>query len=119
MGVAVFIGAAFAAAWYYKITDKKLERVRYFLEKHRAGEDGALTEEELAERDELVATLAGGKIEYTADAAGGDTGSGEIESAVGYTAENAEEERLEEGAEKERLEQGAEKDGAETGKKEE
>lgn len=119
VGVAVFIGAAFAAAWYYKITDKKLERVRYFLEKHRAGEDGALTEEELAERDELVATLAGGKIEYTADAAGGDTGSGEIESAVGYTAENAEEERLEEGAEKERLEQGAEKDGAETGKKEE
>ena len=64
VGVTLFIGAAFIAAWRYKITDKKLERVRYFLEKHRSGEDKLLTESELAERDELVALLAGGKVDY-------------------------------------------------------
>ena len=102
VGVAVFIGAAFVAAWYYKITDKKLERVRYFLDKHRSGKDDTLTEEELAERDELVAVLAGGKTEYEEGGGGDALHSEGLEGSVEQLAEIREEEALNEQAEEEK-----------------
>ncbi len=59
------------------------------LEKHRNGEEKLVTESELAERDELVAVLAGGKIDYEQAAEEG------AQEAVGAddkeSAENADE----------------------------
>ena len=41
----------------YKITDKKLARVRYYLDVQRAGNNDTLTEEEQAEREALLNEL--------------------------------------------------------------
>lgn len=62
ISVAVLIITAFIAATKYKIDDSKLNRVRYFNEKARNGENDTLTAEELAEKEHLINTLAGKKF---------------------------------------------------------
>lgn len=59
MGVAivVFISVALYASFRYKINNKKLARVRYFIEARKSG--AALSEEEEAERTALVHELYG------------------------------------------------------------
>ena len=55
--VVVMISLAIWASLQYKVTDKKLMRIKYFLEKQRAGENETLTDEEKAERDALLKEL--------------------------------------------------------------
>ena len=55
--IAVFIAIAFFASFMYKINNKKLERVRYFIEARKLGK--ILTEEEELERTNLVHELYG------------------------------------------------------------
>ena len=57
LAVVVFIAIAFYASFKYKITNKKLTRVRYFIEARKNGT--VLTEEEEAERTALVHELYG------------------------------------------------------------
>ncbi len=56
--VVVLISIAMFFAFKYKVTDKKLERIHYFNEKARNGENDTLTEEELAEKEALIKELA-------------------------------------------------------------
>lgn len=55
--VVVMISLAIWASFQYKVTDKKLMRIKYFLEKQRAGENDTLTDEEKAERETLLKEL--------------------------------------------------------------
>ena len=55
--VVVMISLAIWASLQYKVTDKKLTRIKYFLEKQRAGENDTLTDEEKAEREALLKEL--------------------------------------------------------------
>lgn len=55
--VVVMISLAIWASLKYKVNDKKLTRIKYFLEKQRAGENDTLTEEEKAERAALLEEL--------------------------------------------------------------
>ena len=55
--VIVMIGLAIWASLKYKINDQKLTRIKYYLEKQRAGENDTLTEEEKAERQALLEEL--------------------------------------------------------------
>ncbi len=55
--VVVMIGLAIWASLKYKINDQKLTRIKYYLEKQRAGENDALSEEEQAERKALLEEL--------------------------------------------------------------
>ena len=55
--VVVMISLAIWASLKYKVTDKKLTRIKYFLEKQRAGENDTLTDEEKAEKDALIKEL--------------------------------------------------------------
>lgn len=55
--VVVMISLAIWASLQYKVTDKKLMRIKYFLEKQRSGENGTLSEEEKAEREALIKEL--------------------------------------------------------------
>ena len=55
--VVVMISLAIWASLKYKVTDKKLTRIKYFLEKQRAGENDMLTDEEKAEKDALIKEL--------------------------------------------------------------
>lgn len=55
--VVVMISVAIWASLQYKVTDKKLARIKYFLEKQRAGENDTLSDEEKAERDALLKEL--------------------------------------------------------------
>ncbi|MCR4661213.1 MAG: MFS transporter [Clostridia bacterium] len=57
--IAVFITIAFIASFKYKVTNKKLERVRYFIEARKNG--SVLTPEEEQERTDLVHALYGSK----------------------------------------------------------
>lgn len=57
--VTVLISLGFVFSLMYKITDKKLARVRYYLDKQRAGENDTLTQEEISERAALLDELAG------------------------------------------------------------
>ena len=59
ISVAVFITIAFLASFRYKITDKKLDRARYFIDKVKAEGIESLTEEEASERKALVKELYG------------------------------------------------------------
>lgn len=59
ISVAVFITIAFLASFRYKITDKKLDRARYFIDKVKAEGIESLTEEEASERKALVTELYG------------------------------------------------------------
>lgn len=55
--VVVMIGLAIWASLKYKINDQKLTRIKYYLEKQRAGENDTLSEEEQAERKALLEEL--------------------------------------------------------------
>lgn len=57
ISVAVFITIALIASFRYKITSAKLTRIRYFIEAIKSGK--ALTDEESAEREALIAELYG------------------------------------------------------------
>ena len=57
LAIVVFIAIALWASFNYKITNKKLTRVRYFIEARKAGT--VLSEEEEAERTALVHELYG------------------------------------------------------------
>lgn len=57
ISVAVFITIALIASFRYKITSAKLTRIRYFIEARKSGK--ALTDEESAEREALIAELYG------------------------------------------------------------
>lgn len=57
ISVAVFITIALIASFRYKITSAKLTRIRYFIEARKTGK--ALTDEESAEREALIAELYG------------------------------------------------------------
>lgn len=59
LAIVVFIAIALWASFNYKITNKKLARVRYFIEARKAGT--VLSEEEEAERTALVHELYGKK----------------------------------------------------------
>ena len=59
LAIVVFIAIAFYASFRYKITNKKLTRVRYFIEARKAGT--VLSDEEEAERTVLVHELYGAK----------------------------------------------------------
>ncbi|MDE6475033.1 MAG: MFS transporter [Clostridia bacterium] len=55
--VVVMISLAIWASLKYKVTDQKLTRIKYFLEKQRAGENDTLTDEEKAEKEALIKEL--------------------------------------------------------------
>lgn len=57
ISVAVFITIALIASFRYKIMSAKLTRIRYFIEARKSGK--ALTDEESAEREALIAELYG------------------------------------------------------------
>ena len=57
VAVLVMISIGIWASVKYKVTDKKLARIKYFLEKQRAGENDTLTEEEKAEKQALLEEL--------------------------------------------------------------
>lgn len=59
LAIVVFIAIAFYASFRYKITNKKLTRVRYFIEARKSGT--VLSEEEEEERTALVHELYGAK----------------------------------------------------------
>lgn len=57
VSIAVFIAIALFASFRYKITTKKLERIRYFIDARKRGQ--VLTDEETQEREALIAELYG------------------------------------------------------------
>ncbi len=57
--VCVLFICAFTASCFYKVTDKKLSRIRYFNDKARAGELDSLTIAEKVERQDLIKELCG------------------------------------------------------------
>jgi len=57
VSIAVFISVSLFASFRYKVTSKKLTRMRYFIEARKTGAE--LTSEEEAEREKLVAELYG------------------------------------------------------------
>ena len=88
MGLAVvfFIAIAFYASFRYKINNKKLTRVRYFIEARKAGTE--LSEEEEAERTALVHELygkqdPGGYVPVLAGADGAEMNAAAPEASFG------------------------------------
>ncbi len=57
ISIAVFIAIALFASFRYKVTSQKLDRIRYFIEARKSGQE--LTDEELAEREALTLELYG------------------------------------------------------------
>ena len=57
--VGVLFVTAFIASCLYKVTDKKISRIRYFNDKARAGELDTLNLAEQVERDMLITELCG------------------------------------------------------------
>ena len=53
------IGFALFCSLQFKVTDKKLQRMRYYIEKVKEGGLQSLTAEETAERNSMVAELYG------------------------------------------------------------
>ena len=64
--IAVFISLAFLASFMYKVTNKKLARIKYFNELAQKGELKNISEEENKERIALIEELAG-KYDYEYD----------------------------------------------------
>lgn len=59
--VAGLIAISLVSSFKFKVNNKKLERMRYFIDLNREGKLGDITEEEKAERDALVKELYGNK----------------------------------------------------------
>ncbi len=57
VSIAAFISISLFASFRYKVTSKKLERMRYFIEARKSG--ASLTDEEETERTKMVAELYG------------------------------------------------------------
>lgn len=57
IAIAVFIAIALFASFKYKVTNKKLDRIRYFIEARKSGAE--LTPEEEEERAKLISELYG------------------------------------------------------------
>lgn len=57
VSVVCLLSLGFFASLKYKVTDKKLERIRYFNDIQREGNLDSLTEEEVAERNALIEEL--------------------------------------------------------------
>ncbi len=57
VSVSLLLITGFFASVKYKVTDKKLERVRYFNDIHREGKEDTLTQEELQEKTALLKEL--------------------------------------------------------------
>ncbi|MFA6866645.1 MAG: MFS transporter [Clostridia bacterium] len=55
--IAILISIALIASFKYKVTNKKLTRIRYFIEKRKAGLLDEMTEEEKSEREALIKEL--------------------------------------------------------------
>ena len=86
LAIVVFIAIAFYASFRYKITNKKLTRVRYFIEARKAGT--VLSDEEEEERTALVHELygkqdPGGYVTVTAGAEGGELNAAAPEANFG------------------------------------
>jgi len=59
--VAGLIAISLVSSFKFRVNNKKLERMRYFIDLNREGKLGDITEEEKAERDALVKELYGNK----------------------------------------------------------
>ena len=59
IAIAVLISFALFSSLKYKVTDKKLARMRYFIEKVKKGGLESLTEDERIEREAMVKELYG------------------------------------------------------------
>jgi len=57
ISVTVLLSVGFFASVKYKVTDKKLSRIRYFIEKRREAGLESFTEEEMAEYNKLQKEL--------------------------------------------------------------
>ncbi len=57
--VGVLFIVAFISSMCYRVTDKKLQRIRYFNDKNRAGENDTLTIAEQVEKEMLITELCG------------------------------------------------------------
>ena len=86
LAIVVFIAIALWASFKYKVDNKKLTRVRYFIEARKAGT--VLSEEEEAERTALVHELygkedPGGYVPVLAGADGGELNADTPEANFG------------------------------------
>lgn len=101
LAVVIFIAIAFYASFRYKITNKKLTRVRYFIEARKAG--AVLSDEEEAERTALVHELygkqdPGGWVTAAAGADGAEEQNANVPEAVfGEACEDADDSGKESG----------------------
>ena len=59
ISIAVLISIALFASFRFKVTNKKLHRMRYFIEANKAGKLAELPAEELAEREAMIKELYG------------------------------------------------------------
>ena len=86
LAIVIFISVALFASFKYKVDNKKLARVRYFIEARKAGT--ALSEEEEAERTALVHELygkqdPGGYVSVLAGADGAEMNAAAPEASFG------------------------------------
>ena len=86
LAIVIFISVALFASFKYKVDNKKLARVRYFIEARKAGT--VLSEEEEAERTALVHELygkedPGGYVPVTAGADGAEMSADTPEASFG------------------------------------
>ena len=59
ISIALLISVALFASFRFKVTNKKLHRMRYFIEANKAGKLAELPAEELKERDAMIKELYG------------------------------------------------------------
>ena len=62
ISIASLIAVSLFSSFKFKVNNKKLERMRYFIDLNREGKLGDITEEEKAERDALVKELYGNNV---------------------------------------------------------
>ena len=75
IAIVIFMSISLYASFKYTVTTKKLIRIRYFIDKNKAGEP--LTEEEIAEKEALIKDLYGDKepVEFNTEPLTGLTGA--------------------------------------------
>ena len=62
ISIASLIAVSLFSSFKFKVNNKKLERMRYFIDLNREGKLGDITEEEKAERDALIKELYGNNV---------------------------------------------------------
>lgn len=90
ISIVILIGFALFCSLQFKVTDKKLQRMRYYIEKVKEGGLQSLTAEETAERNAMVAELYG-KVDPHDAAAWINEGLGENGAAAAAVVEPTEE----------------------------